>query len=146
MKRRDCLIASGAALALGTGPARATPLEVQVAIRQLAGATPVRAGRVALDLPPLVENGNAVPLTINVASPMTADDHVKSIHVFVEKNPQPKVAVFTLGPRAGRANVATRIRLADTQTVTVVSEMSDGTFWSGSADAVVTLVACTETP
>jgi sulfur-oxidizing protein SoxY len=79
-----------------------------------------------------------------VDSPMTVADHVKAVHVFVEKNPQPYVASFHLGPRAGRASVSTRIRLADSQTVVVVCEMSDGSFWSGSADSVVTLAACTE--
>jgi sulfur-oxidizing protein SoxY len=147
MKRRDFLIvggAMGAAFGLGVGAVRATPAEVKEAILQLTGAAPVRAGRVTLDLPPLVENGNSVPLTIRVDSPMTVADHVKAVHVFVEKNPQPYVASFHLGPRAGRASVSTRIRLADSQTVVVVCEMSDGSFWSGSADSVVTLAACTE--
>src|SRR5207253_2152396 len=124
--------------------ARATPAEVKDAIRQVAGAAAVRPGRVTLDLPPLVENGNSVPLTVSVDSPMTAEDHVKAIHVFVEKNPQPFVASFHLGPRSGRATVSTRIRLADSQTVAAICEMSDGSFWSGSADSVVTLAACTE--
>ena len=56
-------------------------------------------------MPPLVENGNAVPLTVSVDSPMTEADHVKAIHVFNEKNPQPHVISVTLGPRAGRARV-----------------------------------------
>jgi sulfur-oxidizing protein SoxY len=146
MKRRDFLIVSGvgAAFGLGATAARATPAEVKDAIRQVAGAAAVRPGRVTLDLPPLVENGNSVPLTVSVDSPMTAEDHVKAIHVFVEKNPQPFVASFHLGPRSGRATVSTRIRLADSQTVAAICEMSDGSFWSGSADSVVTLAACTE--
>jgi sulfur-oxidizing protein SoxY len=147
MKRRDFLIAGGAigaVFGLGAGAARATPAEVKQAILQLTGAAPVKTGRVTLDLPPLVENGNSVPLTIRVDNPMTVADHVKAIHVFVEKNPQPYVASFHLGPRAGRASVSTRIRLADSQTVVAVCEMSDGSFWSGSADSVVTLAACTE--
>ena len=137
--------AASAALGLGAAGARATPTEEQEAIRKLTRSAPVKAGRVALDLPALVENGNSVPLTISVDSPMTLEDHVKAIHVFVEKNPQPYVASFLLGPRAGRANISTRIRLADSQTVLVVCEMNDGSFWSGSADSLVTLAACTET-
>jgi sulfur-oxidizing protein SoxY len=147
MKRRDFVVAGGAigaAFGLGAAAARATPAEVKEAILQLTGDAPVRVGRVALDLPPLVENGNSVPLTIHVDSPMTAADHVKAVHVFVEKNPQPYVASFHLGPRAGRASVSTRIRLADSQTVVTICEMSDGSFWSGSAEALVTLAACTE--
>lgn len=97
-----------------------------------------------LELPPLSANGHAVPLTVTVDRPMTAADHVKAIHVFTEKNPQPDVATFRLGPRAGRARVATRIRLADTQTVVAVCELSDGSFWSDQANVIVTLTACLE--
>jgi sulfur-oxidizing protein SoxY len=104
----------------------------------------VRPGRIKLDLPPLVENGNAVPLAISVESPMTVEDHVKTIAVFNQKNPQPNVATFHLGPRSGRASVSTRIRLADSQTVIAIAQMSDGSFWSDSADVVVTLAACVE--
>jgi sulfur-oxidizing protein SoxY len=85
-----------------------------------------------------------VPLTVSVESPMTQADHVKKIHVFNEKNPQPQVAVFHLGPRSGRAAASTRIRLADTQKVTAIAEMSDGTFWEASMEVVVTLAACIE--
>src|SRR5262249_40050324 len=117
---------------------------MQEAIRKIVGSTPVTKGRVKLELPPLSENGNAVPLTVGVESAMTQADHVKAIHVFNEKNPQPDVASFRLGPRAGRATVSTRIRLADTQTVTAIAEMSDGSFWSARAAVVVTLAACLE--
>jgi sulfur-oxidizing protein SoxY len=75
---------------------------------------------------------------------MTAEDHVKTIAIFNQKNPQPNVATFHLGPRCGRASVSTRIRLADSQTVTAIAQMSDGSFWSDSADVVVTLAACVE--
>lgn len=146
MKRREFLVLGGvgAAFSLAVTAARATPAEVADAIHQLTGSASVERGRVTLDLPPLVENGNSVPLTITVDSPMTAADHVKAIHVFVEKNPQPYVASFYLGPRAGHAVVSTRIRLADSQTVVALCQMSDGSFWSGSADSVVTIAACTE--
>jgi sulfur-oxidizing protein SoxY len=99
---------------------------------------------VKLELPPLVENGNVVPLTVSVESPMTEADHVRAIHVFTERNPQPNVLGVRLGPRAGRARVATRIRLAHTQTVIAIGELSDGSFWSDSAAVVVTLAACLE--
>lgn len=121
-----------------------TPAATQEAIRKVIGAALLNRGKVTLDLPALVDNGNAVSLAVRVDSPMTAADHVKAIHVFTEKNPQLDVASFHLGPRAGRASVATRIRLADTQTVTAVCELSDGSFWYGTANAVVTLAACLE--
>ena len=97
-------------------------------------------------MPPLVENGNAVPLTIIVDSPMSEAEHVKAIHVFNEKNPQPNVISVKLGPRAGRAGFSTRIRLADSQTVTAIAELSDGSFWSDDIDVIVTLAACIEDP
>jgi len=149
--RRDFLkTAGGVAAGLGLGsviavaPARATPAEMQEAIRKVVGAARVTPGRVKLDLPPLIENGNAVPLTVTVESPMTEAQHVRAVHVFTEKNPQPNVVSFHLGPRAGRARVATRMRLADSQNVTAICELSDGSFWSDSAGIVVTLAACLE--
>jgi sulfur-oxidizing protein SoxY len=148
--RREFLRAAGGVAALGLGsivavrPARATPAEMQEAIREVVGSVPVNPGKVKLDLPPLIENGNAVPLTVDVAGPMTGADHVRAIHVFTQKNPQPNVVSFHLGPRAGRARVATRVRLADSQTVVAICELSDGSFWSDSADIVVTLAACLE--
>jgi sulfur-oxidizing protein SoxY len=143
--RRE-LIVSGAAIAslLVVRPASATDETMRGAIRDFIGEAQVRPGRIKLDLPPLVENGNAVPLSVSVESPMTADDHVKTIAIFNQKNPQPNVAAFHLGPRSGRASVSTRIRLADSQTVTAIAQMSDGSFWSDSADVVVTLAACVE--
>ena len=131
-------------LAIGMRAASATPVAMKAAINDVVKGAVVGQGRVMLDVPPLVENGNTVPLTVSVASPMTAAQHVVSIHIFNEKNPQPNVANFHLGPRAGRAQVSTRIRLADTQTLIAIAKLSDGTFWSASADVVVTLAACTE--
>ena len=144
--RREFLgIAGGIAFGIVTlRPSDATPAMLATAIGNVTGESVVRIGRVKLDIPPLVENGNTVPMTVSVASPMTADDHVKSIHVFNEKNPQPNIGNFYLGPRAGRAQIATRIRLADSQKITAIAQLSDGSFWSATADVVVTLAACTD--
>ena len=146
--RREFLVGTAAGLGLGAVvtvvPAHATPQEMQDAIRKIVGSAPVTKGRVKLELPPLSENGNTVPLTVSVESPMTPADHVRAIHVFTELNPQPEVVTFRLGPRAGRAHVSTRIRLATTQTVTAIGELSDGSFWSATAAVVVTLAACLE--
>lgn len=146
---RRSLIASAGAAAIAVAlvrPAHATPAEMQAAIARLAGGRPLKPGRVKLDIPPLVENGNTVPCTITVESPMTAADHVTAIHVFNEKNPQPNVISAVIGPRAGRAEVATRIRLSDTQTVVAIAEMSDGALWTDSASVLITLGACLEDP
>jgi sulfur-oxidizing protein SoxY len=143
-RRRFLVAVGGAGLALAVRPARATPAAMALAIREVVGEAEIKPGKVKLELPPLVENGNTVPLTVSVDSPMTPTDHVKAIHVFTEKNPQPSVIGVTLGPRAGRASISTRIRLADTQTITAICQMSDGTFWSHSAHVIVTLSACLE--
>jgi sulfur-oxidizing protein SoxY len=117
---------------------------MQEAIRKVVGNAPMRRGRVKLDVPPLIDNGNAVTLAVTVESPMTAADHVRAIHVFAEKNPHPNVVSVFLGPRAGRAAFSTRVRLADTQTVTAVAQLSDGTFRFDTQDVVVTIAACAE--
>ena len=114
------------------------------AIRGVIDESELQRGKVKLELPPIVENGNTVSLTVSVESPMSAADHVESIHIFNQKNPQPYVAAFNLGPRAGKARVSTRIRLADSQRVTAIARLSDGSFWSDSVDVIVTLAACTE--
>jgi sulfur-oxidizing protein SoxY len=138
------LAGCGALLRLSIRPAAATPEMMQDAVRSVIGEAPVKKGKVKLGLPPLVENGNSVSCTVSVESPMTAADYVKAIHIFNEKNPQPNVISVRLGPRAGRASFSTRIRLADSQTVTAIAELSDGSFWSDDIDVIVTLAACIE--
>jgi sulfur-oxidizing protein SoxY len=148
--RRRFLGLAGSAAVLGAvpvvtlRPAEATSATLAAAIRNVVGGAVVRTGKVKIDVPPLVENGNTVPMTVSVASPMTSDDYVKSIHVFNEKNPQPNIGNFYLGPRAGRAQISTRIRLADSQKIVAIAHLADGSFWSVSVDVVVTLAACTE--
>jgi sulfur-oxidizing protein SoxY len=117
---------------------------LEEAIGKVTGGKAVREGRVKLDVPPLVDNGNTVPITVTVESPMSAADHVKAITVLTEKNPQPYVVRAHLGPRAGRAQVAVRGRIADTGNVIAIAEMSDGSFWFDTVSVVVTLSACLE--
>jgi sulfur-oxidizing protein SoxY len=144
LDRRRFLAGVAIVTVLPFAPARATPDAMAASIKQVVGDVAIREGRVTLDLPPLVENGNAVPLTVSVESPMTEADHVKAIHVFNEKNPQPHVFDARLGPRNGRAVVATRIKLGDSQKIIAIAETSSGAFWSASADVIVTLAACLE--
>jgi len=117
---------------------------LEEAIRKVTGGATVRPGKVKLDLPPLIDNGNTVPVSVVVDSPMTAADHVKAIHIFTEKNPQPYVMNAHLGPRAGRARLDTRARIADTGRVIAIAQLSDGSFWSDTVSVVVTLSACLE--
>lgn len=117
---------------------------LEAAIRAWAGDTTPRFGRVTLEIAALVENGNAVPVTVRVASPMTAADHVREIVLFNQRNPQRDVARFQLGPANGRAEVSTRIRLATSQRLVALARMSDGSVWQQHADVLVTLAACVE--
>lgn len=144
MKRRSLLIQSLAmpAVALLTTAARGTPEEMAAAMRDAFGARPILPGRVTLTLPALAENGNSVRMQIAVDSPMTEGDHVVSIDVFAEANPQPDIVRFELGPLAGRAEIETRIRVAAEQNIIAVAAMRDGSLWSGSAHIVVTEAAC----
>jgi sulfur-oxidizing protein SoxY len=114
------------------------------AVRAFTNGAPVRDGKLRFEIAPLVENGNTVPITVSVDSPMSAADHVQAIAVFNERNPQTQVASFVLGPRAGRASVSTRIRLATSQKLTAVARLSDGSHWSHTVDVIVTLAACVE--
>jgi sulfur-oxidizing protein SoxY len=143
--RRRILLGSAGLMSVAiVRPVLAMPEDMQAAIRAFVGDAKPQPGRVRLDIPPLVENGNAAPVTVTVDSPMTAADHVRAIALFNEKNPQPNVAVFHLGPRAGRARIETRMRLATSQAVTAIAAMSDGTFHSDTAQVIVTLAACIE--
>jgi sulfur-oxidizing protein SoxY len=142
--RRQCLAAG---LVLGVSalsrPAHADD-ELDAAVRAFTGGAPLREGKVTFEVAELVENGNTVPITVSVASPMTPEAHVKTIAVFNERNPQRDVAVFHLGPRAGRATVATRIRLATSQRLVAVARLSDETWWSHTVEVIVTIAACVE--
>jgi sulfur-oxidizing protein SoxY len=142
--RRSALWLAGAATILLIRPARATPEAMRAVVADFTRNAPIAPGRVRLDVPPLVENGNSVTLTVTVDSPMTPANHVKAIGIFNELNPLPNVAIFRFGPRAGRAAVTTRMRLATSQQVTAIAELSDGSVWSDTADVIVTLAACVE--
>ncbi|WP_298725022.1 SoxY-related AACIE arm protein [uncultured Ferrovibrio sp.] len=144
--RRETLAASaaGAVGLLLVRPSWGTPDALAAAIREFTGGATLQRGRVKLDLPPLVENGNSVSVTVRMDSPMTAEDHVRALALFTEQNPQPNVAIFHLSPRSGRAIVTTRMRLATSQKVIALAQHSDGSFWSDQVDVIVTLAACVE--
>lgn len=125
-------------------PAAAASDDLAAALAAYTGGVAVQRGKVRLDIAELVDNGNVVPLTVTVDSPMTATEHVRAIAVFNEKNPQREVAKFTLGPRAGKASISTRVRLATSQQLVAVAQLSDGSYWSHSVNVIVTLAACIE--
>ncbi len=142
--RRTFVVMTGAVLLAPWMSAHSTEAEATQAIKQIVGAAKIRTGRVEVDIPPLVENGNSVMMKVTVQSPMTEQDFVRAIHVVAEGNPLPNVVSFQLGYRSGRAEVTTRVRLNDSQRVWAIAQMSDGTFWQGHAATLVTLAACTE--
>ena len=147
--RRAILAGVAGVTAFGTTPllvrrAEATPETMKAAIHRVIGESPVSKGKVTLDIPPLVENGNTIAMSVSVDSPMTETSYVKAIHVFNEKNPQPDIISVHLGPRNGKAAFSTRIRLADSQNVVAIAEFSDGSLWSDTVEVIVTIAACLE--
>jgi sulfur-oxidizing protein SoxY len=143
--RRAVVVGSAALLAMPLAAALTASAEedqLAAAVRAITRGAAVKAGRVRLTLPELAENGNVVGLTVEAQSPMTPADHVRSIHIVSEKNPSANIVRLHFGPRSGRARASTNIRLADTQRVVALAEMSDGSFWSGEASVIVTLSAC----
>lgn len=143
--RRAILAMPVAAAGAQAAAAQPAPREDFAAAERaiLAGRAPVADG-IAIEVPQLSENGNSVDVAVKVDSPMTAADRVTAIHILAEKNPYPRVATFTLSPRAGRAEVATRIRLASTQTVLVLAETSGGRVHRASREVIVILGACVD--
>ena len=143
MRRRRFLLAG---LGLAGLPAAAQrfqpPQDISPLLDKVMGGARAERKGVEVELPQIAENGNSVPLRIRVESPMTEADHVKAIYVFAERNPRPLVATFHLGPQSGRAEISTRVRLAGTQTVTVLAELSGKRFRVGPAYVLVTAAAC----
>lgn len=145
LTRRTWMASSIGAVSLILSPAAsATPERMQEAILAFTKGRPTTTARLRLDVPLLVENGNSVSLSVHAESPMKADDYVKTIAVFNERNPQPNVALFHFIPESGRAFAATRIRLGDTQLLVAIAETNDGRLWETRQEIVVTLPACVE--
>lgn len=146
--RRQIILGAGLAGGLAGGmallprPAWATPELRDQALAELTGGRPVSDGRVTLTIPGVAENGLSVYTTVAVDSPMTAGDHVRAIHILSEQNPIARLLSVRLGPRAGVARVSTNLRLAASQEVTALAEMSDGTFWRDRKTVIVTIAAC----
>jgi sulfur-oxidizing protein SoxY len=125
-------------------PAAAMPPALAAMLAEFTGGAAPLPGPIAIDIPPLVENGNAVPVEIAVESPMTEADHIRAIGLFNEGNPLPGVLVARLGPWSGAARISTRMRLATSQRIIAVAARSDGRFIMAEAQVVVTLAACVE--
>ncbi len=133
-----------AAVAAAMAPhmALATPAAVEAELKKLLGERKPLEGKIKLDLPAIAENGLVVPLNFDVESPMTEADHVKAVHFFADANPLPGIASFRFSPQAGRASASTRIRLAATQNIICVAEMSDGKVHMARQEVKVTIGGC----
>ncbi len=146
--RRSLLVAIGSgglavvAMTLVPRAVLADTAAMKEAMKARVGDTVAQAGRINLELPQIAENGNTVPIAIEVDSPMTEQDYVKAVHVFAEQNPLPNVATFRFTPRSGRARAATRMRLLKTQNVVALAEMSDGSVYMASTEVKVTIGGC----
>lgn len=145
LTRRQALLLGGSALAvvaLNVAPAPAQGNGIDEQIAKFTGGQKPEEGRVALELPEIAENGNTVPISVKVDSPMTEDDYVKRVMVLADANPRPGVAVFHFTPAAGVAEAATRMRLAKTQNVLAIAEMSNGKYFLGKREVKVTIGGC----
>jgi sulfur-oxidizing protein SoxY len=146
LSRREFAIGAAAAttvaaLPLGAVLAQDQPAWEQAMRKILGDAKPIE-GKITIEMPEIAENGNTVPFSIAVDSPMTDKDHVKAIHIIATSNPQPGVATFRLSPLSGKAAVASRMRLQRTQDVIVIAELSDGRFLSAKRPVKVTIGGC----
>ncbi|MCZ8259560.1 MAG: thiosulfate oxidation carrier protein SoxY [Beijerinckiaceae bacterium] len=143
--RRETLIAgmaSFAAAAIAPSLALADAAAVEAEIKKIYGDKKAEAGRIKLDVPQIAENGLVVPINIEVESPMTAADHVKSVHVFADGNPLPGIVSYKFTPESGRAAASARMRLAQTQNIICVAEMADGKIFTAKAEVKVTIGGC----
>jgi sulfur-oxidizing protein SoxY len=142
-RRKALAIGAGAvgAAMLGASPALAKNDSDEVIKKFTGGKTPAQ-GRVKLDLPEIAENGNTVPMTVMVESPMTEQSHVTNVLVVADGNPRSGVATFHFSPASGTAEANVRIRLASTQNITAVAKMNDGSFFTASKQVKVTIGGC----
>lgn len=120
----------------------AKPEDQAKAMAEAFGDSPIKEGRIKITMPSLAENGNSVRMSFTVESPMTIDDYVESVHIFSEANPIATIASYFFTPESGKAEIQTRIRLNDTQNITAVAQMSDGSLWMDSTHIDVTIAAC----
>ena len=153
MTRRTMLGALGALGAAAAGLGRPRPAvaqqfgqheTVQDALKRLFGTRPIKdgSGLVKLDVPLIAENGAVVPVSVEVQSPMTPDNHVKDIYVVADKNRIPVVTHVTLTPQAGQAFMGANIRLGETTDVRAIVEQSDGTLIAVKREVRVTVSGC----
>ena len=127
---------------LGSRLAFADEKAVEVEIKKLYGDKKLGEGKIKLDVPEIAENGLVVPVNVEVESPMTEADYVKAVHIYADGNPLPGIVTYTFTPACGKASAATRMRLAQTQNIVCVAEMSNGSLHMAKANIKVTIGGC----
>lgn len=147
LDRRTFILGSAATAALlpflcRDAAAQAASQPWEDAVKQILGDAKPIDGRLTFELPEIAENGNTVPFTVTVESPMSAQDYVKAVHLISTGNPQPGIATFRFTPASGRAAASSRLRLAKTQDVIGIAELSDGKFLMSKRSVKVTIGGC----
>lgn len=147
--RREALLLAAGATIVATGgvvlslnPAHADAAMLADAIKKMIGDKSPKEGKIELELPQIAENGNTVPVGVSIDSPMTSDNYVKSVHLFADGNPRPEIASMHFTSMSGKAEASTRIRLARTQNIVAVAEMSDGSVYKAAKEVKVTIGGC----
>ena len=137
-------VSSVAVLAFGAGATQAVAAsgETEKRIKEFAGGKEIKSGKVSLTTPEIAENGNTVPVSVDVESPMTKDDYVASVMLLADGNPLPGVATFHFSHMSGEASATTRIRLAKTQNVIAIAKMSNGDVYMDKKEVKVTIGGC----
>jgi sulfur-oxidizing protein SoxY len=143
--RRDFLVSSGLAAAaaiIGARSAFAEPADVEAQLKKLFADKAMGSGKIKLDMPQIAENGLVVPVNVEVESPMTPESYVRAVHLFSDGNPYPAVYSYRFTPESGKAALSNRIRLAKTQNIIAVAEMSDGSLYTAKTEVKVTIGGC----
>jgi len=143
-RREAMTLAAIAGLAAFLAPKMSLADEGAVAaeIKKLYGDKKLDSGKIKLDVPEIAENGLVVPINVDVESPMTDSDYVKAVHVFADGNPLPGVVTYKFTPACGKASASTRMRLAQTQNIVCIAEMSNGNLHMAKANIKVTIGGC----
>ena len=143
-RRETLTLAAIAGLAAILAPRMSFADEKAVAaeISKLYGDKKLESGKIKLDVPEIAENGLVVPVNVDIESPMTDADYVKAVHVFADGNPSPGVVTYRFTPACGKASASTRMRLAQTQNIVCIAEMSNGTLYTAKSNVKVTIGGC----
>jgi len=143
-RRQALQLAAGAAAATLIAPnlALADAKAVEAEIKKLYGDKKMESGRIKLDVPQIAENGLVVPINIEIESPMTDADFVKAVHIYADGNPLPGIISYAFTPACGKASAAARMRLAQTQNIVAVAEMSNGALFTAKSEVKVTIGGC----